>query len=85
MKLKVTRKSHGRREDGKLVVYQTGDVLEGTERELRAFSDRLSAVSDSDEPPSRDQLAMQAMSLGVKVRKDWGEARIQQEIDNVQE
>lgn len=85
MRLVVTRKSHGRREDGKLVVYQTGDEFDGTERELRNFSDRLSAVSDSDTPPSRDQLAMQAMTMGIQVQAEWDADRISEEIANAQE
>lgn len=47
MKAKVTRKSHARREAGRLTAYNAGDEIEVSERELKAFSDRLEAVPQS--------------------------------------
>lgn len=55
MKLEVTRKNHSRIEvikDGKRrrKSYGVGDTFEGTEKELKAFSDRLK-VSDERAKP----------------------------------
>lgn len=45
MKLRVTRKGHARPEGGRVVTYWPGDTFDGTERELKAFSDRLERVA----------------------------------------
>lgn len=45
MKLKVTHKYHSRSEDGRPVTYRKGDSFDGTERELKAFGDRLERVA----------------------------------------
>lgn len=37
----VYRKSHSRMEDGKIVTYAKGEELDASDRELKAFSDRL--------------------------------------------
>lgn len=51
MKLQVTRKGHARRdENGKRRYYREGDTFEGTEKELRAFKDRLKRVGGEPEP-----------------------------------
>lgn len=69
MKLKVTRKSHVRPEDGRAVTYSPGESFDGTEAELKAFGDRLEKVagkprkrkpkdaadSDSGQSDSRDE------------------------------
>lgn len=51
MKLKVTRKGHNRIErtkDGKRTMhYAPGDTFTGTERELKAFRDRLESVEEA--------------------------------------
>ena len=42
MKLEVTReKGHNKRVDGVVKHYTKGETLDGTERELAAFADRL--------------------------------------------
>lgn len=47
MKAKVTRKSHARREAGRLTVYRKGDEIEVSQSELDAFGDRLEVVQQS--------------------------------------
>lgn len=87
MKLRVTRLSHGKRVDGRLVVYNEGDVFNGSERELKAFSDRLEVVevSTSKHPAKdgvdRDDLVKQANELGIKFHPNIGVEKLQAKID----
>lgn len=54
MKLEVTRKSHSRIEvkDGKRrrKQYGVGDTFEGTEKEMKAFKDRLKVSEERAKP-----------------------------------
>src|SRR5690606_24713181 len=45
----VYRKSHSRMEGGKLVTYAKGEELDATDRELKAFSDRLRLKGDDNQ------------------------------------
>lgn len=91
MRLEVYRKSHGRREKGRLVSYGVGDQFEGTQKELRAFADRLREVESEaqetpeSQPDSLDTLRSEAESLGVEVDGRWGEKRLRAEIDKALE
>lgn len=73
MRLRVTRRSHGRRENGRLRIYRKDDEFDGTESELKAFADRLERIDNSD-------LVQQAEALGIQVDKRWGEKRLKEEI-----
>ena|SRR5690554_4159016 len=48
-KAEVYRKSHSRTEDGELVTYARGEELDATDRELKAFSDRLRLKGDDNQ------------------------------------
>lgn len=50
MKARVTRKTHSRREKGRLVTYRKGHELDVSERELAAFGDRLEVVQAKTKP-----------------------------------
>lgn len=53
VKAKVTRKSHSRREGGRLTTYQAGDEIQVSESELEAFGDRLERVSSPGRPKKK--------------------------------
>lgn len=53
LKARVTRKSHTRRENGQLKVYQAGDELKVSENELEAFGDRLERIESKPGRPKK--------------------------------
>ena len=63
MKVRVTRKSHGRHEGrgkdsrGRLVIYNVGDEFEATDREYAQFSDRLEKVTPKPGRPRKSENA----------------------------
>lgn len=81
MKLRVTRKCHTARVDGKLTRYGVGDTFDGTQKLLDAFSDRLEPVEGKTAEPVRESLIKQAENLGIKIDKRWKPQRIEQEIE----
>lgn len=95
MKLRVTRRTHNRRIDGVVVELKPGDVFDGTERELKQFSDRLedvaryrpeAEVADDDDDESFDELKARAKEMGVNFPPNIGEetlrARVEQAAGN---
>lgn len=90
MKLRVTRSTHGKRIDGRLKIFEKGDVFDGTESELKAFSDRLEVVNSSSKQPTpstsneddgRDELIEQAKELGIKFHPNIGSEKLKAKID----
>lgn len=65
MKVRVTRKSHGRHEGrskdkrGRMVLYRVGDEFDATDREYEQFSDRLEKVTSK---PGRPKKAAPALN-----------------------
>ena len=45
-RVKVTRKSHSRREGGRLKTYHVGDEFDATDREVSQLADRIEVVKD---------------------------------------
>lgn len=88
----VYRKSHSRMEDGKLVTYAKGEELDATDRELKAFSDRLrpkgtvAASSGKDTTTdeatvdlaklTKSELIEVAEKLGVVASLNWSKSDI---------
>lgn len=88
----VYRKSHSRMEDGKLVTYAKGEELDATDRELKAFSDRLrpkGTVAASNEKDTttdeatvdlakltKSELIEVAEKLGVVASLNWSKSDI---------
>ena len=74
MRLKVTRKGHNRIERAKdgmrSMHYAPGDTFTGTERELRAFGDRLEKVEEpkrrkaKKKEPVRDESEQADSAIG---------------------
>ena len=60
MRLLVTHKSVSRREGGRVATYRVGDDLDGSERLLAAFGDRLDRV-DTDFIPAEPDADVQAV------------------------
>ena len=60
-RVKVTRKSHSRREGGRLKTYHVGDEFDATDREIAQFGDRLEVVKDKPKRgPGRPKKAPEA-------------------------
>jgi len=58
-----------RRENGKMVVYRAGDVLEAEPYEVRGFRDLLERLDGQDEGPRQEALALeQPKSLVIQHR-----------------
>ena len=60
-RVKVTRKSHSRREGGRLKTYRIGDEFDATDREVSQLADRIEVVKDKPKRgPGRPKKAPEA-------------------------
>lgn len=66
MKFTVKNKRHARFENGQLVIYQVGDIIDATPEEAKAFADKLEPVVEvlvtvpADEGPRKAKKASKA-------------------------